>query len=810
MKKSVICFAIAAFIAGCADDTNESSACGHGTKNESGVCICDEGYKTNLAGICNVCLAGYTQNAKGECVKDGTGNTGNNGNSGNTGNNGNSGNTGNEDGKCYATFTYFNEYTNIASGGTADFDVYLVGEFNNWLDAVEGAITSPSKANYKMTSDGKGNHTIKIEVEKDDSYKYKYYVDGWDKDSWKTDPANGEKDNDDNSIAKITQCGISFGKSGTASGNTGGNTGGNAGGNTGGGTVVLGDNHIKSIVVNGKNVTITLSDGVNITSVTGGKNAQYTGSVVTDTVDKNTRYNYDIKTDKGDVYAPVWVEDTAFDWRDALLYFAFTDRFVDGDSSNNTPTTDASHEGTSDARWMGGDFKGLKQKVEEGYFTNMGVNTLWISSVSMNTQGTSKGTDNRTYSAYHSYWPITTFMTDANKDTDFKGMKAIEPHFGTMEELRALVDACHERGMRVLVDFAANHVHRDSPIYKNHQNWFNDAPNGVLCDKDNNWDNYPEKCWFSADLPDINYEIADARQLMVDHAIWLIKQTGIDGFRVDAVKHMNIQFIKDLRSAVETLFNNTGITFYMVGETFTGDVGLINKYIGNDLLHAQFDFPLYYSIQDVLRSGNMGKVIYDKTSLNNSPYPTHLMGTFMGNHDVARALSVAAGQSKDKWKQNPEVPDSDWKSYFKVKQAMTILLTQPGVPLIYYGDEYGMEGANDPDNRRMMEFGDALNNEQKGALKYVQKLGTIRAQHPAIRRGTRKNIDQPNDQLWCYEMNDGTETIIVGIAGPEGGGDCNLGSEKTLVNLLADEPAEIKTSTLHVGDAERFQIYLVK
>ena len=206
----------------------------------------------------------------------------------------------------------------------------------------------------------------------------------------------------------------------------------------------------------------------------------------------------------------------------------------------------------------------------------------------------------------------------------------------------------------------------------------------------------------------------------------------------------------------------------------------------------------------------MGKVIYDKTSLNNSPYPTHLMGTFMGNHDVARALSVAAGQSQDKWKQNPEVPDSDWKSYFKVKQAMTILLTQPGVPLIYYGDEYGMEGANDPDNRRMMEFGDALNNEQKGALKYVQKLGTIRAQHPAIRRGTRKNIDQPNDQLWCYEMNDGTETIIVGIAGPEGGGDCNLGSEKTLVNLLADEPTEIKTSTLHVGDAERFQIYLVK
>lgn len=810
MKKSVICFAIAAFIAGCADDTNESSACGHGTKNESGVCICDEGYKTNLAGICNVCVTGYTQNAKGECVKDGTGNTGNNGNSGNTGNNGNSGNTGNEDGKCYATFTYFNEYTNIASGGTADFDVYLVGEFNNWLDAADGVITSPSKADYKMTSDGNGNHTIKIEVEKDDSYKYKYYVDGWDKDSWKTDPANGEKDNDDNSIAKITQCGISFGKSGTASGNTGGN----AGGNTGGGTVVLGDNHIKSIVVNGKNVTITLSDGVNITSVTGGKNAQYTGSVITDTVDKNTRYNYDIKTDKGDVYAPVWVEDTAFDWRDALLYFAFTDRFVDGDSSNNNPTTDASHEGTSDARWMGGDFKGLKQKVEEGYFTNMGVNTLWISSVSMNTQGTSKGTDNRTYSAYHSYWPITTFMTDANKDTDFQGMKAIEPHFGTMEDLRDLVDACHERGMRVLVDFAANHVHRDSPIYKNHQNWFNDAPNGRLCD-DGNWDSYPEKCWFSADLPDINYELADARKLMVDHAIWLIKQTGIDGFRVDAVKHMNIQFIKDLRSAVETLFNNTGITFYMVGETFDGNPDKLNAYIGNDLLHAQFDFSLYFSIKNMFKDqdGKMSHVFNNGSSSfsTNSPYKSNLMGTFIGNHDVVRAISVAAGHASDdnnSYKWMSFSPITEEAPYLKVKQAMTMLLTQPGVPLIYYGDEYGMEGANDPDNRRMMKF-DGYNDQQGYMIDYVSRLGRIRASQKALTRGKRHDIVK-DDNLWCYTMTYESETVVVGIAGLNPGVPCELNGEKTLINLLSDDQSEITTSKLTFDGMSRYQIYRVK
>lgn len=703
-------------------------------------------------------------------------------------------------GKCTATFTFYNQYTNVGSGGTADFDVYLVGEFNDWLKAVDGLITSPDKDQYKMKSDGKGNHTITIEVEEGKAYKYKYYVSGWEGNSWQTDPANSSVDGEGNSIANIDECGASFGKAG---GNGGGNDGG------GGDPVIPKGNLIKSISVTGQTVTVNLEDGVTITGVAGGVSPQFSGSTLTDTVNKNTRYNYDITTDKGNVYAPVWVEPTPFDWRDALLYFAFTDRFFDGDSSNNEPRTDATHDGTADARWLGGDFKGLKQKVEEGYFTNLGVNTLWISSVSMNTQGTSQGTDNKSYSAYHSYWPITTFMTDSNQ-SEFQNLSAIEPHFGTMDDLRALVDACHERGIRVLVDFAANHVHRDSPIFKNHKNWFNDVDNAQLCDSNDNWNRAPETCWFSADLPDIDYRNAEARKLMVDHAIWLIKKTGVDGFRVDAVKHMHIQFIRDLRAAVDALFKNTGIMFYMVGETFDGNPDKLNAYIGPDLLHAQFDFALYFAITGMLKGdGNMSAVFNaGQTSISeHSPYKSNLMGTFIGNHDVARAISVAAGHSDAKWAKNPEVTDPN--AYLKVKQALTMLLTQPGVPLLYYGDEYGMEGANDPDNRRMMEF-DKYNEQQGYMIDYVSRLGKIRASQKAITRGKRTDIVRDGN-LWCYKMEHNGETVIVGIGGLDPRGKtCPLGSQKTLINLLSDDQSEITTSELRFDANSRYQIYRVK
>ena len=717
------------------------------------------------------------------------------------------GNGGNNNGECITTFKYYNAYTNTGSGGVQDFKVHLVGEFNEW---------EKNDSNYTMNSDGNGCHTIQVKFSQGSTYKYKFHVEGWENqetgqdDGWQPDPFNTNYDEMLNSTAYIASCGQTFGG---CQGDTPCTTC-NGGGNSGGGnsTVAPTDANaqLQGIEVDGLNIKITFKGDVE--SVSGGVNPQKNGNTVTDTVPKNSKYTYFVKAGGADVYVPVWVESEKFDWHDAILYFAFTDRFMNGNTSNDKQSQGI-WENSKAAQWYGGDFAGLKKKVDDGYFDRLGVNTLWISSVTKNTEGVSEGTngDTHNYTAYHSYWPVSAFRTDYNEG-DFNGLPAIEDHFGTIEELRALVDTCHEHGIRVLVDFAANHVFKDSPMVQKHGDWFNDLNNPQLCDNNNNWDNYSEKCWFSQDLPDINYENGDARKTMVDHAIWLIKNTNVDGFRVDAVKHMNIQFIKDLRYAVDQLFTNTGIMFYMVGETFTGDMNLLNKYIGNDLLHAQFDFPLYYKIGNVLRGHGLYDAIYNGQSGYKAGFNSDLMGTFMGNHDVARAISVAAGQNENKWGNN-DTP-SDWTPYRRMMAAWMILLTQPGVPLIYYGDEYGMPGSNDPDNRRMMQF-DGLNEQQNATLGLVQSVANIRRAHKALSRGERTMMGVPlgtsDNSTVCYKMSYNGEEIIVGIGMEASGaqiGSCKLDRSYNLVSLF-DSSKTTSGDTLDLS-GENFQIWLVQ
>ena len=808
MKRTALLVAAMLMLAGCTDSEirTDTAICGHGEMMGT-VCVCWDGYQTDVIGKCTIspdptdcgengnyvngkcsCNSGYVVGSSGKCEMD-------------CGAHGRFLNgsclcdigyvydaaqkTCIGEGECQATFEYVNKWTNKASGGEADWDVYLIGSMNGWKEA------DPA---YKMTSDGNGRHTLTINVKSGEQFIYKFFINGWDTNSYHADPSkavDGDGNNQTNGMCGAT---YQYCEEGDCSGST----------------PIVVDSNLQSVNVSGKTITIKIKDGLQVSAVTGGSgSARIDGTTITDTVSANNKYTYFVTTNEGEVYVPVWVEDQPFDWHDALLYFAFTDRFLNSDGQYKKSGT---WENSSAADWYGGDFKGLQQKVEEGYFDELGVNTLWISSVTKNTEATSEGTngDTHNYSAYHSYWPVSAFMTDYNQG-DFNGLPAIEDHFGTMEDLHDLVEACHKKGIRVLVDFAANHVFRDSPMVSKHPDWFNDLNTPHLCDNDGNWDNYSEKCWFSQDLPDINYENAEARKTMVDHAVWLIKQTNIDGFRVDAVKHMNIQFIKELRAATESLFANTGTTFYMVGETFTYDTGLLNKYIGDDLLHAQFDFPLYGMIGKVLRGEGLYDMIHGGKTGYDAGYKSDLMGTFMGNHDVARAISVANGESEDKWGMNST--PSEWWPYDRLMAAWMILLTQPGIPLIYYGDEFGMPGSNDPDNRRMMLFGDDLNEQQKGTLGFVQAVGKIRRNHKALSRGKRQFLhDESNTNATeCYMMSYDNESIIVGIGLPDKydnhPGTCNLNKEYNLVNLFTGE--ETTKSSLDLS-GEKFQLYLVK
>jgi glycosidase len=447
-----------------------------------------------------------------------------------------------------------------------------------------------------------------------------------------------------------------------------------------------------------------------------------------------------------------------FDWRDSVIYFVFVDRFNNGNKGNDKLI---GVEGPAD--WYGGDWAGVTAKIEEGYFNELGVNTLWLTVPMDNTNDKGIGTDGHFYSAYHGYWPT--------------NLDATEEHFGTLQELKDLVASAHAHDLKVILDYAMNHVHSSAPVYAEHKDWFWPNDNGqggnCVCGSGCSWDGEAGKrCWFTDYLPDFNFDNAAARKFSVDNAIKWIQDTGVDGFRLDAVKHIADQWLLDMRARVKADIEPTTMEhFYMVGETFTGQQDTIKYYVRPDMLDGQFDFPLRMQMATsvLMRSDSMMSLasFMDK---NDSYYGNGIMSTFIGNHDIPRAIHLAEDtpvwdnqwtDGKDKaWNGKPGLPGGT-SAFERLGLAFTILYTTRGAPLVYYGDEVGMPGAGDPDNRRPMQWS-GYSAGQEALLQHIKDLGMIRAAHSALRRGTRKTLGAAAD-TFAYEMKDAMETVYVAI-----------------------------------------------
>lgn len=436
-----------------------------------------------------------------------------------------------------------------------------------------------------------------------------------------------------------------------------------------------------------------------------------------------------------------------FDWRDAVIYFAFVDRFENGDPSN-----DAAIGVPTASDWQGGDWAGVTRRIEDGYFSDLGINVLWISVPMDNADVSGLGTDGMDYSAYHGYWP--------------QNLGATEEHFGTLAELQALVDTAHENDIKVIFDYAMNHVHASAPVYADHPEWFwpndNGAGGNCVCGEGCGWEG-PEakRCWFTSYLPDFDFNEEAARDFSVGNAVQWILDTGVDGFRLDAVKHIEDAWLLDLRARVtEEIEPESGRHFYMVGETFTGDQGLIAYYVNPDMLDGQFDFPLRMEMARtvLMRQGSMSDLAGFMDG-NDGFYGSGIMSTFIGNHDIPRAIHLAQdtplwdnqwADGKDRaWSGQPGLP-SGASAFERLGNAFTILMTTPGAPLVYYGDEIGMAGAGDPDNRRFMQW-DGWSAPQQALFDHVALLTRIRADHPATRRGERTTLSSSTD-TFAYTM----------------------------------------------------------
>jgi glycosidase len=448
-----------------------------------------------------------------------------------------------------------------------------------------------------------------------------------------------------------------------------------------------------------------------------------------------------------------------FDWRDAVMYFVMLDRFADGDSSNNNPEANVQ----TPANWQGGDLAGLLAKLKSGYFTQLGVNVLWLSSPVDTPGGRYLGVrDPNYYSGYHGYWP-----GDLTK---------VEEHLGDLALLKQVVDEAHKQKIKVLFDYVMNHVHELSPTYASNPGWFwpNTKDGGdCICGGNCSWAE-PDglKCWFDPFLPDFNFTLAPARKFSIDNAIKWIKDTGIDGFRLDAVKHIEMSWLTELRARVEKeIPKASGARFYMVGETFDGDKNVLKKYVNpQTMLDGQFDFPLRAEMVKVIlaRQGSFGD-LHNFLDSNDGFYGAGaIMGTFLGNHDIPRSIHFAEDSplwndvwtnGKDRaWTNQPGAPANS-SAYERLGLGFTALMTLPGVPLIYYGDEVGMAGAGDPDNRRFMQWS-GTTPAQDTLRTLIGKLTKIRAQHEALRYGTRKGVVVQND-VYAYEMSHSADKLTV-------------------------------------------------
>jgi glycosidase len=468
------------------------------------------------------------------------------------------------------------------------------------------------------------------------------------------------------------------------------------------------------------------------------------------------------------LFVPLWVEDEAFDWRDGLMYFAFVDRFRNGDWGEAPLYPDITTV-TECADYQGGDYLGVIHAIEEGYFDELGVRTIWLSPSYENPDEGFVGADGvHWFSGYHGYWPI---------DPLYPESRLGDVEATSDERLRELVAVAHEHGIRVLFDLVLNHVHEDHVYADEHPEWFGD---GCVCGTTGcGWEEKPVECWFTEYLPDLNYKNPDVTSRVLDDTMRLIETYDVDAVRIDAAKHMDHVIMRSLSLRLRDTYEaGGGAEFYLVGETFTGDHGLIMDYVGDAELDGQYDFPLYFTLREVFVNGQPFTTLEGAVATGESFWGDAVMSPFIGNHDVERFATDVTGAAGDCWTGWLDDPMRDggssinqWDLINKASMALAFVMTQPGVPLLYYGDEIGLHGAGDPDNRRLMSFAPYLSANQDELLGRVQAISKARQASPAIRYGARRQLWVEGD-LYVYARDaGGGEAAIIAM---------NRGGSRTL------------------------------
>jgi glycosidase len=335
--------------------------------------------------------------------------------------------------------------------------------------------------------------------------------------------------------------------------------------------------------------------------------------------------------------------------------------------------------------------------------------------------------------------------------------------------VKELVDVAHQHGIKILLDFVSNHVHEQHPYYKEHPEWFGQLE---LSDGSLNlrlWDEQRLTTWFEPYMPSFDYlSSQEALDTMTSNAVWWLKSTGADGYRHDAVKHVPNKFWRELtRKMKAEVEPSTGNHVYQIGETF-GGYDLVSSYVNNGQLDAQFAFNLYNVAQTVFIDPRSSFASLDQELIKNFQVYgyNHIMGNIMDSHDKNRFMAYTDGDLElsqwsaieEGWNNPPKVDNPS--SYNKAILYLAYMNAIPGLPVIYYGSEFGMTGASDPDNRRMMRFDNQLDENEKLMLGKVQQIINIRKNHSALRYGDYYKLIA-DENIFVFIRSDLNERVLI-------------------------------------------------
>jgi glycosidase len=475
---------------------------------------------------------------------------------------------------------------------------------------------------------------------------------------------------------------------------------------------------------------------------------------------------------------------------DDVIYLIMPDRFADGDPTNDEPAEfPGSHDRAKPRAYHGGDLQGIKAHLS--YLKDLGITTLWLTPI----------VKNGATASYHGYSAVDLY--------------AVDPHLGTLRDYQDLVETAHQQHMKIFFDIVPNHVGPMHPWVKDPPapDWFHGtaeqhltshAPlqGGFYAKTDKKEPNEPgidlfealvdphtppqmranlTDGWFFGVLPDMNTENPLTEQYLMQNSIWWAETSGLDGYRIDTFPYVSRAFWAQWHQQLRRIYPRLST----IGEVFHPDPTVTSFFVGgrkgwdgiDTQLTTLFDFPLYFAMRDVLLHGApAGRITNVLRQDSLYPHPDFLV-PFFANHDTTR-FAGAAGAT-------PE----------KLKLAFGLTLTIRGIPELYYGDEIGMGGGGDPDNRRDFPGGwpedehnaftrEGRTAEQQQIFDYVQVLLKLRREHQALRSGKLWHL-AADDTSYVYLRESDEEKLVIAFH--------NGSSPKTLEISLEGTPAQAAT-----------------